>query len=178
MQIVTPAGTAAFAFVFRPQKAMQEGKDDQYALTLIWDEDDPKLEKLKAAIKKVATDKFGAKAVQMLEKGQLRNPLRSGDERDDPDFEGKVFLTARSSERPQVVDRDAEPLMDAVEFYSGCRARMDVYLFAYDKAGNRGVSAILNSVQKLGEGERKSGRRSAAEAFGSLPDDDYEDALL
>lgn len=178
MQIVTPAGTAAFAFVFRPQKAMQEGKDDQYALTLLWDEDDPKLKKLKDAIVKVATDKFGEKAARMLEKGQLRNPLRSGDDRDDPDFHGKVFLTARSSERPQVVDRDAEPLMDSIEFYSGCRARMDIYLFAYDKAGNRGVSAILNSVQKLGDGERKSGRRSAAEAFADDPEDDNDDLLL
>lgn len=170
MQIVTPAGTAAFAFVFRPQKAMQEGKDDQYSLTLIWEKDNPKLDALKAAILEVATKKFGAKAKQMLEKGQLKNPLR--DDKDGEDFEGKLSLTARSNEKPQVVGADAEPLMDLMDFYSGCRARMDIWLYAFDKAGNKGVAAILNNVQKLGEGERKSGRRTASSAFGDLDDED------
>lgn len=172
MQLVTPAGEASYAFVFRPQKAMQEGKPDQYSLTLLWDENHPKLKALEAAINEVATKKFGAKAPQMLAKGQLRSPLRPGSERDQEDYQGKVFLTARSTDRPQVVDSDAEPIMDQVDFYSGCTARMDIYLFAYDKAGNKGVSAILSSVQKLGDGVRKSGRRSAQEAFSDLDDDD------
>ena len=176
MQIVTPSGTAAYAFVFRPQKAMQEGKDEQYSLTLLWDEKDPKVKKLQDAIEQVAIAKFGAKAPQMLAKGQLRNPLRPGSDKDSEEFENTVFLTARSADKPQVVDRDAEPLMDQMEFYSGCKCRMDIYLFAYDKAGNRGVSAILNSVQKIDEGTRKSGRRSAAQAFADLDSDD--EALL
>ena len=174
-QIVTPAGTAAYAFVFRPQKAMQEGKDDQYALTLIWKEDNPKLAKLKKAIEEVAIAKFGAKAPQMMAKGQLKNPLRPGSDKDSEEFEGGVFLTARTSEKPQVVDSDAEPIMDQMDFYSGCLARADIYLFAYEKAGNKGVSAILNSVQKLGDGERRSGRRTAADAFKDL---DEEEASL
>ena len=176
MQIVTPPGQAAYAWVFRPQKAMQEGKPDQYSLTILWDENDTRLAKLKEAIKQVAVAKFGAKATTMLEKGQLNNPLRSGDSKTEEDFQGKVFLTARSNEKPQVVDSDTEPLMDLMDFYSGCKARMDIYLFAYDKAWNRGVSAILNSVQKLGDGERKAGRRSAKSAFGDL--DEADEALM
>lgn len=171
MQIVTPVGEASYAFVFRPQKAMQEGKPDQYSLTLLWDEKHPKLQDLQKAIEEVAIKKFGAKAPQMLAKGQLRSPIRSGSERDQEDYQGKVFLTARSTDRPQVVDADAEPIMDQLDFYSGCLARMDVYLYAYDKAGNKGVAAILSSVQKLEEGPRKSGRRSAREAFSDLGDD-------
>lgn len=171
MQIVTPSGKAAYAFVSRPQKAMEAGKPEQYSLTLIWDENDPKLKKLKAAIEQVAIAKFGAKAPQMLAKGQLKNPLRPGSDRDSEEFEGGVFLTARSTDKPQVVDREAEPIMDPMEFYSGCQARMDIYIYAYDKAGNKGVSAILNSVQKLGDGERMSGRRSAQQAFEGLDDE-------
>ena len=94
-----------------------------------------------------------------------QNPIRDGNEKDDEHFQGKVFITARSNDKPQVVDMDAEPVMDQDDFYSGCLARADVYIFAYDKAGNKGVSMILNSVQKLGDGERLSGRRSAASAF-------------
>jgi hypothetical protein len=154
-------------YVFKAQPAMQEGKEPQYSCTFLWDEKDPKLKPLKDAIVKVATEKFGAKAEQMLAKGQLKNPLRPGSERDYEDYQGKVFLTARSSEKPQVVDEQAEPIMDTTSFYAGCIARGDIWLYAFDKAGNKGVAAILNNVQKLGDGERKSGRRSAAEAFGA-----------
>lgn len=49
---------------------------------------------------------------------------------------------------------------------------MDIWLYAYDKAGNRGVAAILNNVQKLEEGERKGGRRSASDAFGAEDEDE------
>jgi len=166
MEIKTPRGTASYAYVHKPQKAMDPGKQDQYSLTLIWDADDPKLKKLQDAIVEVATKKFGAKAKQMLEKGQLRSPLRDGAEKDGtPGYEGKVFLTSRSNDKPEIVDEDAEPIADPMEFYSGCEARMLLWLFPYDKAGNKGVGAILNGAQKLGEGERISGRRSARDAF-------------
>lgn len=170
MEVKTPRGTAAYAYVHKPQKAMDDGKADQYSLTLIWEPDDPKLAKLREAIVEVATKKFGAKAKQMLEKGQLRSPIRDGSEKDSEAFEGRVFLTARSNDKPEVVDEEAEPIIDPMDFYSGCQARALLWLFAYDKAGNRGIGAILNGVQKLADGERLSGRRPAREAFSE--DDD------
>jgi hypothetical protein len=184
MQIITPRGQTAFVHVFRPQPAMQEGKEPQYSVTLLWPEGEAKLKELEDAIVKVAESKFGSKAKQMLAKGQLRSPLRPGSDKEDTkaaeDFEGKVFLTARSTDKPQVVDKDVEPVMDQFDVYSGCVGRADIYLFPYDKAGNRGVGAILNSFQKLGDGERKSGRRAAADAFGGADDDgdDQDDGDL
>jgi len=166
MEFKTPRGTASYAYVHKPQKAMDPGKPDQFSMTLIWDENEPRIQKLRDAIVEVAAKKFGAKAKQMLEKGQLRSPLRDGAEKEGtPGYEGKVFLTARSSDKPEVVDEDAEPIIDPMDFYSGCEARMLLWLFPYEKAGNRGVGAILNGVQKLGDGERISGRRPARDAF-------------
>lgn len=179
MQVVTPVGEAAYVFVFKPQPA-QEGYKEQYSLTLIWDENEPKLDKLRKAIVAVAETKWGKKAEQMLEKGQLRSPLRPGSDREDgkdaEQFEGKVFLTARSTDKPQVVDEDLEEFINQMDFYSGCQARADLYLFPYDKAGNKGVGAILNSAQKKGDGERKSGRRPASAAFADL--DEEDEALM
>jgi len=176
MQIVIPRAETAFLHLFRPQPAMQEGKPDQYSATFLWDEGNPKLAKLEQAIVDVATAKWGAKAKTMLEKGQLRSPLRPGSDKEDSNqaeqFEGKVFLTARSTDKPQVVDGDLEPVMDQMDVYSGCIGRADIWLFAYDKAGNKGVGAILNSFQKLDDGERKSGRRPASDAFGEEEDDE------
>lgn len=181
MQIVIPRGETAYVHVLKPQPAMQEGKEPQYAATFLWDEDEPKLAKLKKAIIEVAEKKWGSKAKGMLEKGQLRSPLRPGEDKEDAKdaeaFEGKVFLTARSTDKPQVVDADLEPLMDSLDVYSGCIARADIWLFPYDKAGNRGVGAILNSFQKLDEGERKSGRRRAEDAFSDEDDDEVDPDL-
>jgi hypothetical protein len=182
-QIVTPRGHTAFMHLFRPQPAMQEGKEAQYTVTFLWDEGDKRLAKLEAAIIEVAKEKWGDKAKGMLAKGQLRSPLRPGSDKEDTkaaeDFEGKVFLTARSTDKPQVVDKDLESVMDQMDVYSGCVGRGDIYLFPYDKAGNRGVGAIINSFQKLDEGERKSGRRAASDAFGGDDDEEtVEDELV
>lgn len=177
MQIITPRGLAIYAYVFRPQKPMQEGKEPQFALTLVW-EPDANLSKLRKAVEKLAVEKWGPKAKKMLASGQLKNPIRNADDEGKDDNEllaGKLFLTARTSDKPGVVDEDGEPLMSQEEFYSGCEARMDLWLYPFDKAGNKGIAAILNNVQKLDDGERLSGRRSASEAFGGGDDDDDED---
>lgn len=180
-QLVTPRGEVAFPHVFTPQPPFDSTKEAQYGLILLWDADSEKLTKLRKAIVDTATEKFGAKAAQMLEKGQLRSPLRNGDDKEDlDDFHGKVYMNIKSNEKPQVVGQDIEPLMSQMDFYGGCFARADIYLFAYDKAGNKGVSAILNSIQKLDDGERKSGRRSAEQAFSKGADtaDEVDDEDL
>lgn len=176
MQIVIPRGDTAYLHLFKPQPAMEEGKPDQYSATFLWDEDNPKLDKLKKAIVEVAQKKWGDKAKSMLDKGQLRSPLRPGSDKEDAKdadmYEGKVFLKASSTDKPQVVDQDAEAVLDPMDVYSGCIGRADIWLFPYDKKGNRGVGAILNSFQKLADGERKSGRRPASDAFSNADDDD------
>lgn len=176
MQVLTPKGEFAYVNVFRPGEPMEgSDKDPQYQLTIIWDEDDPKLQKLEDKILEVAKAKFGAKAEQMIAKGQLKTPLRDGSERDTDFLQGKKFMTARSNDRPDCVNEDLEDIIDSKEIYPGAIGRMDVWLYAYDKAGNKGVAAILNNVQKLEEGERKGGRRSASDAFGADEDEDEDE---
>lgn len=173
MQVLTPKGEFAYVNVFRPGEPMEgSDKDPQYQLTVLWDEDDPKLQKLEDKILEVAKAKFGAKAEQMIAKGQLKTPLRDGSERDTDFLQGKKFMTARSNDRPDCVDEELEDIIDSKEVYPGAIGRMDIWLYAYDKAGNRGVAAILNNVQKLEEGERKGGRRSASDAFGAEDEDE------
>lgn len=177
MQILTPTGEAAFCFVFKPQPPMagSANKEPSFQLTLLYEEGDARLEKIRKAIEEVAVAKFGAKAPAMLKAGQLKSPLRDAGGREWA--EGKETFTARTTDRPEVVNKDLEDIINQMDFYPGCRARMDVWLYAFDKAGNRGVSAIMNSVQKMGDGERKSGRRPASDAFGGADDDDAENLM-
>jgi hypothetical protein len=178
MQIVTPRASTAFLYLLKAQPAMEKGKPDQFSVTLLWDEGEPKLAKLQKAIEDVAVAKWGETAKKKLANGQLKNPLRPGSDKEgtnaEDDFAGKVFMTVRSQDKPQVVDADLEPVMDSMDVYSGCIGRADIWLYAFDTAGNKGVSAIINSFQKLDDGERKSGRRPASAAFGDLDDDDAE----
>lgn len=175
MQMLTAIGEFAYPSVFRPSAPMEGDttKDPQYQLTVLWHKDDEgKLKKLKSKIEEVAVEKWGKKAVDMLKKGQLKNPLRDGDEREADWMDDHFFLTARSSDKPGCVDEDLEDIIDTNEIYPGAIGRMDIWLYAYDKAGNKGVGAILNNVQKTAPGERKDGRQSASEAFGAAEDDD------
>lgn len=181
-QIVIPRAETAYVYVFAPQKAMEEGKEPQFSSTFLWDADSTKLDKLRAAIVEVAEEKWGKKAADMLKKGQLNSPLRDGSEKEDAKdaemYEGKVFLKASSTDKPQIVDKDLNDILDKFEVYSGCIARADIWLFPYDKKGNKGVGAILNSFQKLDDGERRSGRRSAEDAFSGEEDEETEDDLV
>lgn len=124
MQIIVPTGEVAYPFVFKPQPPMagSTNKDPTYQLVIVYDEDDKRLDKLKKAIEDVAVAKFGAKAKKMLESGQLKSPLRKGEGRADW-LEGKLTMTARSTDKPEVVDRDLEEIIRQSDFYSGCRAR-------------------------------------------------------
>ena len=147
-------------------------KEPQYQLTLLWPHSDKnKLKRLEAKIQEVAEEKWGKTAAAKLKKGQLKHPIRDGDDRDAEWMQEHYYLTARSSSRPGCVDADLVDIIDSGQVYAGAIGRMDIWLYAYDKAGNKGVGAIVNNVQVTGEGERKDGRKSAADAFGEGDDE-------
>jgi hypothetical protein len=176
--VVTPPGIASYAFVWKPQPSMNPGQEPKFSITLLLPKKSD-LSALKKAVDAAATKKFGEKGPALLKSGRLKSPFRDGDEErpDDKLYTGKIFFSARSNQAPKVVDESLQPIMDQFEFYSGCQCRISVYAFGYDVNGNKGVSFSLNNVQKLGDGERLSGRLSAEEEFGdsslSSDDDDF-----
>ena len=170
--IITPPATGCYVFLNRPQPSMNPGGEPQYAVTLVF----PKtadLRELKAAAKAAVEKKWGQKVPT-----NLRNPFRDGDadKPDDPTFANSIYITARTKQKPGVVGRDRQPLPEPdFDLYSGMRCRASVTAFAYDQAGNKGASFALNNVQKLGDGERLSGRKPAEAEFANapaLPDED------
>jgi hypothetical protein len=46
-----------------------------------------------------------------------------------------------------------------------------VAVFAFDKAGKKGVSVGLNNLQVVAKGKRIDGQRDASEDFEALPED-------
>lgn len=172
LTVVTPPALASYAYVWRPRPSLKQGGEPQYSITLVF----PKgtdLGPVRNAAKLAAVNRWGAK----LPSG-LRQPFRSGDtdRPNDPLFKGSIFITARTNTKPGIVDKDLQPIIDEMDFYSGCKCRASVYAMAYDQGGNRGVSFLLNNLQKLADGTRLSGRRPPEEDFGDdTSTDDGED---
>lgn len=161
IKVVTPKFRASYANVWEPRET--PSGDMKYSISMIFSKDDD-LTQLKEAIKKTAAEKWGDK----IPKG-LKNPLRDGDaERDDPVYENSVFMNAKSSNQPGIVDEKVQPIVDQKEFYSGCYARASIALFAYDQAGNKGVGVILNNLMKTEDGERLAGAAKAEEDFAAF----------
>jgi hypothetical protein len=105
----------------------------------------------------------------------MRAPFRDGAEKEDLEGYGPdvVFATASSETRPGVVDQQVRPLTAADNaIYAGCYAQAYVRPFAYDRAGNRGVSIGLGNVQKVRDGEPFSGNRRPEDDFQSLTEED------
>lgn len=147
--------------------AVSEGADPKFSVSVIIPKSDTEtLQKVRAAIdaaKELGKGKFGNKIP-----ASLKTPLRDGDtERpDDPAYANSFFLTASSKQRPSVVDRDLNAIMDKEQVYSGCYGRVNLNFYAFNTSGNRGIAAGLNAVQFVKDGEPLGSKVSVEDAFG------------
>lgn len=180
-RLISPVGTASFEHVWEPH-AMEEGKEKKYSIVIVFDKADvPALRELKMECVAAAEGKFGANARELIKKGKLRMPWRPAsdyEEYGEPfTNEGSVFCAFQSKTAPGVVDRRAKPILDRNELYSGCKVRVTYAVWPYDSNGNKGVTLLLNNVQKAGDGTRLSGKPSAEDDFDAVEgnDDDFDE---
>lgn len=82
-----------------------------------------------------------------------------------------VFTASCSEDRkPEVVDRQLNPILNATEIYSGMYANVSVNFFAYNYNGKKGIGCGLGPVQKVRDGEVLGGAPPAASAvFSAAP---------
>ena len=73
------------------------------------------------------------------------------------------MFTASSKQRPNVVDLNLQPILNATEIYSGMYANVGVTFFAYNAPQNKGIGVGLENVQKVADGEPLGGGRAAVE---------------
>lgn len=160
-KITTPVFRVCFPHVYKAS-ASEEGGEPKFSLVGLFDNED-ELKDMKRLAKAAAKEKWGDK----IPKG-LRSPFREGNEKSDkyPEFEGMIYVSFSSKQKPKVVDQDVEPILDESEFYAGCYARASIRAYAYDQKGNKGVAFGLFNVQKVDDGDPLGG--------GSDPNDDFE----
>ena len=160
---------------YNPDGPVEEGKF--MTNVLIPKGEKETIEALKKAIeeakKQGIVNKWGGK-----EPKKLDMPLRDGDEKDDENYEGHLFVNAKSNTRPGIVDKKKVPIVDEEEVYSGVWAIVSVTFFAYDKNGNKGVACGLNNIMKFKDDEHFGGRVSAESDFGDVEFDNEDDEDL
>ena len=165
-------GKVKFSYANVWEAASINGGKEKYSVSIIVSKDDKKtLAKIEKAV--AAAEKVGKEKGIKLTKASKR-PLRDGDEErpDDAAYKNSMFFNASSVNKPEIVDKDVEAILDKTEFYSGCIGRASINFYAFDSNGNKGIAAGLGNLQKLQDGERLSGGASAEDDFGSEDDDD------
>lgn len=145
------------------------GADAKYSASFLIDKNDVlTVGRLQDAIEQAKAEgirsKWGGKTPT-----NLRLPLRDGDtERDGEEYKDHYFINCTTKRKPRCVDRDCVEILDPADLYAGCYVRATLTCYAYDFAGNRGISFGLCNVQKLGDGDPLGGDgSSAASDFGN-----------
>lgn len=165
--VMSPEFRVSYPQVFAPKRNDLNGKDE-YSLVMLFDKD-ADLSKLKAAAKAVMVEKFGADQSKWPK--SYRSPFRDQGEREKdgkmPDgyVAGNTFITAKSTNKPGLVDASVQAIIEPSAFYAGCYARATLRPYWYDNKGNKGIAFGLQNIQKLREGESLSGRVSAEAEF-------------
>lgn len=156
--------------------------DEKYSVQLLIPKSD------EATVKKIRECMNNALLNDREGKNQLKgvntpkNPLHDGDGEKpnggayDEVCRGHWVLNATSRNKPGLVDRDAQPMADPSEWYSGIYVRANINFYAYNSNGNKGIACGLNHLQKWKDGEPLSGGGNPSTAF----DDGFadEDSLL
>lgn len=177
-KVITGKVRFSYVNIFK-SRAFQSGQDAKYSVCLLIPKDDKAIvKKIRAAIEEAIQEgiasKWGGK-----KPGNLKLPLRDGDdERADeaPEYEGMFFLNANSTQKPGIVDKDLNEILDPDEVYSGSWGRASINFYPFNTNGNKGVGVGLNNIQKLKDDERLGAARASAETdFGDGYEDDEDD---
>lgn len=167
--IRTPAARASFVYLLKPQEpnARNQLKAPKHSITLLFPKD-ADLTLLQKMALDAARAKFGAKMDDPEFVKRLRNPFRDQGEKS---FDGYVagckfiIATSDAAHRPLVVDQMKADITEERMIYPGCWVRATVNAFAYDTAGNRGVSFGIQGVQKVRDDEPLGGTIASADDF-------------
>lgn len=167
----------SYTHVFNRYNPDGDQADGKYMTNVLIPKDEKEtIEAINKAIaeakKQAIVSRWGGK-----EPKKLDMPLRDGDEKDDENYEGHLFVNAKSNTRPGIVDRKKVPIVDEEEVYSGVWAIVSVTFFGYDKNGNKGVACGLNNIMKFKDDEHFGGRVSAESDFGDVDLGDDDDDL-
>ena len=152
------------------------GADPKYQATFLMEPSNPSVQAIWAAIQKVATAEFGAKAQSILQNPE-KHPLRRGDDKENvPDgYHGMMYLQAKSKNAPELRDANPRVLITGEQairekFVAGYYVNgfVDIYPYSVKNASGQilksGIAASLVSVQFCRYADAFAGSAKPAES--------------
>lgn len=175
-------GKVRLSYVALLEPKAFEGQEAKYSTVILIPKTD------KATIKKIQDAQKAAYEAAKNDKlkgikwERVKTTLRDGDEDMDteehPEYAGHMFMSISSKTKPQIIDKYKNKVDSAEEVYSGVYARVSLNAYAYNTAGNKGISCGLNNVQIVAPGDYLGGKASADADFDEWEDEDEEDDFL
>ena len=182
-QITTGKVRFSYCNLFTP-RAANEDEAEKYSVTLLIPKSDKHtLSKIKKAMENAKANFLERNSGKKLP-SSLTNTLHDGDgERANggefgPECKGCYVITVSSKSPPVIVDADKRLLTDPRELFSGCYGRAIINFYIYDVRGNKGISAGLNGIMKLHDGEPLGGAVVTDADWDDGWEDDDDDADL
>lgn len=170
--IKTPKGRVSYPFLDKPDMTGQFATKKYKASLLIPKESDISI--LRNAVIKCAKETWGDEIKSMKD---FQSPFQDGDKKKGDESNGCVVITGKNKKRPLLVGPgrgDLEP----DDVYGGCYARFAVTVYSYEGSETvkqpdgskttelvRGVTLLLDGVQKIEDGESFGGGGITAAAF-------------
>jgi len=178
---VTVRAILSYANVFKPvaDPKKPDAQPKYKCLLLIDKEDSASISKIEKAIKAVEarmiTEKYAGKAP----KKAIPNTFNDGDEdKEGEEFEGRHYINVWKYNKPAIVDKKLRPITDTEEIYSGVVANVAIDFYYYWGDESKGITASLEAIQKVSDGEPLGASRVRAEdVFEEMEEDDedYDD---
>jgi len=186
MKVQISNSRIAFATLFEPKTVNGEG-EPRYSAVFIIDPKSDNAKTLAAAVKAVATEKWGGKAATVLAELQKKGrvaystvPKTNSNGEVYDGFEDTHSVNASNKARPLVIDRDKSPLNQSDgKPYSGCYVNASIELWAQDNQFGKRINAQLKGVQFVRDGDAFTGGRPASpDEFDDLGVDAEADAAV
>lgn len=180
-KVVTGKVRLSYVNLLEP-KAFEGQTQAKYScVILIPKEDKETIKKIRNA-QKVAWEAAKNDKLKGVKFENVKHTLRDGDEEMDteehPEYAGHYFMNVSSVTKPQIIDKYKNPVDSADEVYSGVYARVSINAYAFNTAGNKGISCGLNNVQIIAKGDYLGGKSSADADFDEWDDEDEDDDLI
>lgn len=176
-KLITPEFRGSFVHILEPHapkaapgEAQQKAR---YQITIPLKADNKFWDEVRKLVNDTAVGKWGKLPPKM------KSPIKDGDNEGREEFAGKLTIQATSNNKPDIVDKNLKPIMDANEIYSGAWYRASIRAYAWEHpTGGKGVSIALDNVMKVKDDEAFSGRTSADDDFAGFASSDSDDDML
>lgn len=176
-KVITEEVRLSYVNVFEPRETESGLK---YSVTLLI----PKGAKKTLAAIKAAQEAAAAKKWPSKRPAKLNYTLHDGDgprpsdgEAFGPECKGCFVMSVSSKDKPGVIDKTLNPIMERDGCNSGDYARVSINAYAFDVSGKKGVSFGLQNVMVTRKGESLSGRSRAEDDFKDFAEGDDGDDM-